>query len=250
MKGLFSFSLLVTTLCLRGLFAESENLEYISTEEELFFPFNEEEVFLSAEDGPALPTPDETSVVSLKQNIPSVHKPKLQSQLEVKVGYFFFTNSKMRKVYDSGGWDLQLSGSFPVWKWLELYASVEYLEKHGRTLGLHQKTSLWEVPLSLGLKPVVKIADWAQYYAALGPRYIFVHVHNHSSSLDRTLDQNGVGGFVNTGFNFFPTRHFVVDIFGEYSYARMHFHASNKNLQGETAQVGGLLFGVGLGYVF
>ena len=52
-----------------------------------------------------------------------------RSILELKGGYFFFTDSKMRKVYDKGGVDLQLSGSYPIWKWIQIYGSVEYLAR-------------------------------------------------------------------------------------------------------------------------
>jgi hypothetical protein len=64
------------------------------------------------------------------------------------------------------------------------------------------------------------------------------------------MSQNGLGGFVNMGFNFFPCRHLLVDVFGEYSYNRMHFHSSKTNSYGESAQVGGFAFGAGLGYAF
>jgi hypothetical protein len=37
-----------------------------------------------------------------------------RSVVEAKVGYFFFSDPKMRKIYSSGGIDLQLSGSFTV----------------------------------------------------------------------------------------------------------------------------------------
>ncbi len=175
---------------------------------------------------------------------------KIQPLLEVKGGYFFFSDAKMRKVYDQGGLDVQISGSYPVWKWLQVYGSVEYLQRHGRSLNGHQKTSIWEVPLSLGLKPVIEICEKINYYVTLGPRYFFVHQHNHSSYVDRSVSQNGLGGFVNTGFNFFPCPHFLVDVFGEYSYKRMHFHDSKHHVYGRTIQVGGFAFGVGLGYAF
>lgn len=177
-------------------------------------------------------------------------KYDIQPLIEAKVGYFFFSDSKMQKVYDEGGIDLQLSGSYPIWRWLQIYGSVEYLQRHGHSRHGHEKTSIWEVPLSLGLKPVYKITPKVHYYATIGPRYFFVHVHNHSHYVDKHLSENGCGGFVNTGFNFFPMKNFVVDIFGEYSYKKLHFHAHKKNVVGETAQVGGFTFGVGLGYAF
>ncbi len=173
-----------------------------------------------------------------------------RSLLEFKAGYFFFGDSKMRKIYNQGGLDLQLCGSVPVWRWLQVYASVEYLEKHGRSLKGHEKTRIWEIPLSLGLEAVAKFCNSFQYYFTIGPRYFFVHQHTRSHFVDKSLSENGLGGFVNTGFRYFSSKHFFFDVFGEYSYCRLHFHPHKKHVQGESAQVGGFTFGGGVGYAF
>jgi hypothetical protein len=180
---------------------------------------------------------------------------KIQPIVEAKVGYFFFADSVLRKIYDKGGLDLQLSASIPVCTWqnrysLEIYGSVEYLKRHGKLPTNGQKTSIWEVPVSLGLKPVFAICPEVHYYFTFGPRYFHVHQHNKDPYLQKNLNGNGIGLFVNTGFNFFPWRHLVIDVFGEYSYERTHFHTSKRHVYGTTVQVGGYAFGAGLGYAF
>ena len=174
----------------------------------------------------------------------------IQPTIEFKTGYFFFSESKMRKVYNKGGLDLQIAGSYPVWRWLQIYGSVEYIERHGQSLNDHQKTRIWEYPISLGLKSVAKICEKTQYYFTIAPRYFFVHVHNNSPFMDRKMNQNGIGGFVGTGFNFLPTPHLLIDVFGEYSYCKLHFHTHKSNTTGRAVQVGGFAFGAGLGYAF
>jgi len=52
------------------------------------------------------------------------------------------------------------------------------------------------------------------------------------------------------GFNFFPIKHMFIDIWGEYSYAKMTFNPTTPNVFGGSVQVGGLAFGAGLGYAF
>jgi|JI9StandDraft_2_1071091.scaffolds.fasta_scaffold200498_1 hypothetical protein len=170
--------------------------------------------------------------------------------LEAKVGYFFFTDSSMNRVFDDGGIDVQLSGSYPFYKLLNVYLSVEYLQKSGHSTGGHQKVSLWEVPVSLGLKPIFPITDFIQYYFTIGPRYFYVHVHNHSSYVPTNMSANGCGGFVNTGFNFIFDNHFLVDLFAEYSFKKLSFHSHKSGTKGLDAEVGGLTFGGGLGYAF
>lgn len=190
-----------------------------------------------------VPPPPPTPIVKQEK--------KEYGSIEAKAGYFFFTESKMRKVYDQGGLDLQISGSYPVWKWLQIYASMEFIERHGRSLNAHRKVRLWEYPFTLGLKGVVDVSHHVRYYLTLGPRFFYVHVHNNSPYFARKMNHSTVGGFLGTGFQFKPTRHFFIDIFGEYSYARMHFHGQfHKPTYKEGAQVGGFTFGGGLGYAF
>ena len=143
-----------------------------------------------------------------------------------------------------------MSGSYPIWRWLQVYGSVEYQEVHGRSLHGHQKTSLWKIPVNLGLEAIINIYPKMQYYFALGPRYFYVHQHNDSSYVNRNINRNGVGGFANTGFLFLLCRHLVLDVFGEYSYERTHFHSSKTNVEGRHIQIGGFTFGGGLGYAF
>ena len=200
-------------------------------------------------------TPSENKPEPVPQSVmatPSLAtgKNNLFPLIELKAGYFFFSDSKMRKIFNAGGLDVQLSTSYPVWKWLQIYGSVEYLQRHGKTKATHRKTTIWEVPVSLGLKPTFVICPEVHYYFAVGPRYFFVHQHNHSPYLDRIVTQNTVGFFINTGFTFFPLRHFSINTFGEYSFNRWHFDADKTNVYGESAQLGGFTFGLGLGYYF
>ncbi len=176
--------------------------------------------------------------------------------LEAKAGYFFFVDSTMRDVYNEGGLDLQISGSYPIKKWsprfaLDVYGSVEYLERTGSSLNAGQSTSIWEIPVNVGLRPVIAITNEVQYYFAVGPRYFYIHQHNSSKYVPENNHRNGIGLFVNTGFNFIFWRHLLVDVFGEYSYAQTKFHSSSSPLSyTKTTQVGGFTFGGGLGYSF
>lgn len=170
--------------------------------------------------------------------------------LEFKAGYFIFADSKMRSVYNKGGLDIQFSGSFPFSKRLQIYASAEFLHRHGESLSGDQSTHIWEIPVTIGLKSIIKLAEWAGFYFTLAPRYFYLHVHNDSSYVDSTLHKNGIGGFAGTGFTFVPYTNFLLDIFGEFSYQKVHIHTSKTNVYTRSLQVGGFTFGAGLGYAF
>jgi len=184
---------------------------------------------------------------------PKSHRSKTHKRrpvVEIKAGYFFFSNHILRKIYNNGGLDAQVNLSYPIWRWLQIYGSVEYFEKHGRSLNAHQKTRIWEIPLSLGLKTIIPLGHKAQYYITLGPRYFFVDQDNSSSFVSTTMSGNGLGCFGNTGVNFLLNHHLLVDVFGEFSYKRMLFHSSKHHVYGRSIQIGGYTFGLGLGYTF
>lgn len=175
---------------------------------------------------------------------------EIRDTLEAKVGYFFFTDSKMRKVYNNGGWDAEVSGTFPIWKWLKGYAGIEYLEKSGRSLNGGQKTSLWMLPISVGIQPTAKVSSNVDFYATFGGQYFYLHTHNQSSYVDRHDHHNGGGGFLNTGFHFFPLEHMVIDLFGAYAFRWVHVEPSKHEVYSRKVQLSGLTFGLGLGYAF
>lgn len=178
------------------------------------------------------------------------HFAKVQPTIEAKAGYFFFAAETMRDIYNQGGVDVQLCGAYPVWRGLEVYGSVEYLQKSGHSLSSGQSTSIWQIPVNVGLKPVITICDGAMWYFTFGPRYFYVHQHNDSSYVPKNKGKSGCGLFVNTGFNFVIGKHLLLDFFGEYSYAKVHFHTSMPNIYTQGTQISGFTFGGGLGYAF
>ncbi|CRX39204.1 hypothetical protein [Estrella lausannensis] len=178
-----------------------------------------------------------------------------QPSVELKAGYFFFLDSKLRKVYDKGGLDVQFCASYPLWnltrRWtLSAYGAVEYFYRSGKSMNENQKTALWSVPVSVGLKPAYRIGPNMYYYCAAGPRYFYVHQHNSSSYVPRNNSRNCLGLFVNTGFNYLVGEHFVIDVFGEYSYGKVRFHGGSSQVYTSNVQMGGFTFGGGLGYSF
>lgn len=174
--------------------------------------------------------------------------------VELKGGYFIFADKRMRKVYDNGG-QVQLSGTLPLTNLcdgfrLDLYGSLGYQFSSGRSLGGHQKTSIWQIPVDLGLRPVFTICPELQLYATVGPRYFYIHQHNNSHYVYKDKGRSGIGLFVNTGINYFICQNWFLDIFGEYSYEKAHFHGRHSEYYTRDLQVGGYTIGAGLGYQF
>jgi hypothetical protein len=189
----------------------------------------------------------------------NTHKVEASSSIEAKFGYFFFTTSPMKSVYNQGGTDVQLSGAYPIASWqtgsvpsdLRVYASVEFFEKSGHSRSAHQKTCLWAIPVNAGLQTIFLISSAPQihYYATLGPRYTYMDVTNQSQYVPRHMHGQGVGLFANTGFTF-TFDNFLIDLFGEYSYAKIDFHPHRQGTYTPSVQISGVSVGLGIGYQF
>lgn len=160
----------------------------------------------------------------------------------------------MRKIYNKDGLDIQLWAAYPFWNpisklTLNAYGAIEYFHRSGQSMNDHQKTSLWSVPVNIGLRPTFAINTKMQYYFAIGPRYFYIHQHNDSSYVYKNKAKNGLGFFANTGLSYILCNSLVMDVFGEYSYAKTHFHAG-QSVYTKNVQIGGFTFGGGLGYAF
>lgn len=177
-------------------------------------------------------------------------KDEINLLLEAKVGYFLFGDSKMRDVYNTGTFDVQLALSGKVWSILHVYGAVEYIEKKGSSLNDNQATKIQIIPLSLGLKPTFQIVDGLDGYLNIGPRYFFVHQDNTSNYVNENVDVNGLGGFVGAGFYIHLNKRLILDAFAEYSYFERKYNKPDTNVTAHTVNLGGAAFGGGLGYSF
>lgn len=178
-----------------------------------------------------------------------------QNIIEAKAGYFFFSDDTLKKIYDQGGLDVQLCATYPLWDvdngWtLNAYGAIEYFKRSGRSINLHEKTSIWAVPVNIGLKSTYMMTSDMQYYYSIGPRYLYINQHNDSAYVYKNKSRNGFGFFINTGLNYILCDNFVIDFFGEYSYAKIHFHSNKSHVYTRNIQVGGFTFGGGIGYEF
>lgn len=171
--------------------------------------------------------------------------------LEIKPSYFFFAASPMHDIYASGAFQIQGSVSAPVCTYLDLYGSIGCRTAPGHALNTCEKTNLTVVPIDLGLKPVLQCGAYGNYFFAIGPRYFHFHQHNKSPYVDCKVSGNGIGFFVNSGWNVLLTDCLLLGIFGEYSYEKKKICPMKQNVYSNgKVQLGGFAFGVSLGYAF
>lgn len=172
--------------------------------------------------------------------------------IEIKPSYFFFVDSPINEIYDDGGFQVQGSVSFPLCNHLDFYSSIGYRQAWGHALNSLEETNIKVVPFDVGLKPVFNFSEKFYYFFAGGPRFFFFQQNNDSLYVNSIVQGGGIGFFVNTGFNVIIADHFLLGIFGEYSYENKAMNGVNSEniLSNGLVQIGGLAFGINLGYAF
>ncbi len=179
------------------------------------------------------------------------HASDLTPWLELKPSYFFFATSPMHAIYHKGGFELQGSGSVPVYKYLAVYGSLGVRKAWGSALNTGETTTFTAVPIDIGLKAIFEFWDCYYYFVAFGPRFFYFHQHNNSPYIDPTINGGGVGFFMNMGFNMHIKEHFLLGVFGEYSYEKKTIRPTMLNVYSNGGtQIGGFAFGASVGYAF
>ena len=193
-----------------------------------------------------------TRFLSLHAETPSYNR----IILEFRPSYFYPISSDFRDIFHDGGVNYQITGSFPVYKGLSVYGAVDYFSKSSHTGTFHNKTSLRLVPLTLGLKyffPSLGASIPVNFYLAGGMKYYFVHTHNNGTPgiVRQTVNKNGMGGTVETGFITTFVKHLVLDIFASYSFRTFGApRPLTPAVEATGLNVSGLNIGLGLGYKF
>ena len=182
--------------------------------------------------------------------VPSLPAYTPSTWLEIKPGYFFFSNHTLAKIYH-GGFEIQGSGSYPLCGMIALYGSIGYIHAKGKSLHAHQKTSISQIPIDLGLRAITPLSECVNGYLSIGPRYFYFHQHNDSTYVNRNISRNSLGFFINGGCNFIKNDYLLLGIFGEYGFEQKSFTSKIPNVYGRHGiQIGGFTVGASIGLAF
>lgn len=175
---------------------------------------------------------------------------------DVKVrGAAFIPQSKLfRDIYGkvAGTFDVEVATS--VLPHVDLWANIDGLVKHGRSLGLNSPTRIGMTHVSLGVKfPYALSQRWVLpggrfetrwvLYAGAGISFASVWLKNKSPFTWERINKGTVGGVIKSGAYCFVTDRVFLDLFADYLVQPTHFNPRYVN-------TGGLKVGAGLGTSF
>jgi hypothetical protein len=172
---------------------------------------------------------------------------------EFKSAAFLPTDSCMKNIYGRAAGmygpevTIQLSNDHEHWY---AFAGADFLTKKGHSIGLCQPTKMYMIPLSVGVKYLMSWchADW---YIGLGFQAVYLKTVNCLLNGLQTTSNWGFGGIAQTGAFIHLPRHFFIDPFVSYNFAKVSSPVCTGScIKGSSAKLNGVALGLGIGYQF
>lgn len=138
---------------------------------------------------------------------------------------------------------LLFSESYMFWM------NLSYYKNNGHSIPLRDKTNVQLIPLSFGLKYRHLIRENLHFLIGVGPCYTWMRINNDSQYVNQIVKKDGFGAMIKTSLNY-SYRRFSFLVFLDYYFQNFSFSTNNLLISRHSADVGGLLFGFGIGTNF
>lgn len=159
--------------------------------------------------------------------------------IELRTAYFYPSSDLERDIYEGARFDVEVQVAKTICENWDVWANFTYLNKIGKSVGLHEKTTLQLFPLSLGAEYVYPWTCSLSLYAGMGINYTWMRIYNDASAGSTHVNKSKWGFTTKTGARYQFTEKVFGDLFLDYLYIPMQL----KNVY----NIGGVMFGVGLG---
>ncbi|MBI2345018.1 hypothetical protein HYV10_03030 [Candidatus Dependentiae bacterium] len=170
--------------------------------------------------------------------------------VEAKASYFFFTNSLSRKIYGTGSGLFGGEVTAEIGKNFYGWVSGSFLTKKGYSLGGHDATRVTMAPVGVGLKYMYSMGN-GDIYVGLGALPTYLKTKDCSPFVIPIRSGWGIGGIVKAGYYQQIYKGLYIDIFADYSFAKVKFPCCDElTIQSYAAHVNGVSLGLGIVYRF
>jgi hypothetical protein len=175
--------------------------------------------------------------------------------VEGKVAYFHPLGHRFREIYGGGAlYGGEITARFSECAQWFGFLSVDYFSKRGFSIGLLTPTKVSLLPIAFGVKYFMPFANQpGDFYVGLGFQPIRVHTFDQSSFVIQKQTRWAFGGIAKVGIYLCLAENFLVDLFFDYSFARISQRKSLTPVGPVIplhANVSGLIIGIGVGWRF
>lgn len=166
--------------------------------------------------------------------------------LEAKAAWYYPTSSCFRSMYSSGNGIYSLEANFQFANHWYAYTSGSFFIS-----GEGDSTySIWFIPVTVGVKYLrhhIAFNYLWSWYVGVGGVATYVQIQDHDPGYETHINRLGGGGNTQLGGIWYITKHFLVDIFAQYTF---NYIPTSDETCGDTANLSGLSLGGGIGWTF
>lgn len=190
-----------------------------------------------------------------KNNEKMLPKKKIKKQRKFtfafKPAYFWPQEKKRYRGIYKGGFTPLIETCYITKNGPGVFLEVGYFYKktHKTSVDINAKTTVLQVPLSLGLIHTFCIASRLDFYLKVGPNWLYTKTYLAIPGMKHTVIKNTFGATFGTGIKIHLFKHFFLELFSNYLYDKKKI---NDRDSGESFKVylGGIQAGGGIGYSF
>lgn len=191
--------------------------------------------------------------------------------LELRGAYYHIPSKTVKNIYSSHWIDYQVEAAKRVHPFIEVWGGVCWAYKQGNTTRIYgsykdefkDRTRMYILPISLGLKGIYSILPCVDIYAGAGVCYSFLKIKNFCkerysefglshSPFKKAIYRNQFGGVFKIGVQFAMSTSTFLDIFVDYNI--QSFHMTHKrdlrDIFKHDANCSGFKVGAGFGVYF
>lgn len=179
--------------------------------------------------------------------------PEKRWYFEIEPGYYYFTDSDMRKFFNDGGFTVRAETGYRFYGPFTVWIDGGYFQKSGSAIGGNEDLEIKLATLTLGLKLTYFFNSCVAIYGGAGPRLFMMMMDNDSPFVRGDDNEIGIGGGFDAGLWVFPIPqwpNFFFDAFVDYSWKKMKVEPDEISSMDNDVDVSGISAGLGIGIRF
>ena len=177
--------------------------------------------------------------------------PNKDILLEANAAYIFPLRRTFQRIYTNAGY-YRLEGTLNTKKYVKPWTSLGIIYTSGTSIGEDDSTSLYMIPLDIGIKLIYPINKFYPYISG-GLELAWSYIQNNSIYVQKNQFSLDVGATTKIGTYINPhTSSFFLNLFCEYTWLNGNFPKppAYLNISTNTADLSRLSLGGGIGFSF
>lgn len=170
--------------------------------------------------------------------------------LQLRGAGFYPEDHLMRRVYEDVSDEYELEIGFFRNPCFSPWFNISYFEEKGHSTCRKKHTEIISHSLSIGIKRYYSFRECCKPYFGVGIGAGYVKFYDRAFYVDKNISKWGPLIIAKSGVQCDLGCRFFIDLFADYSYNPINGGKCKKGIKTRDVNIGGLKFGLGIGYHF